>query len=62
MAHTRRASFVRFVLFAAALLFVSGAACAQQVAYNFMPGTDFSKYHTFKWVQLPSNESPPPNS
>jgi Domain of unknown function (DUF4136) len=31
-------------------LFVSGAALAQDVKYNFMPGTDFSKYHTYKWV------------
>jgi Domain of unknown function (DUF4136) len=31
---------------------------AQQVHYNFMPGTDFSKYHTFKWVDIPSNVHP----
>jgi hypothetical protein len=36
----------------------SAAASAQQVAYNFMPGTDFSKYHTFKWVDIPSNVHP----
>ena len=23
-----------------------------------MPGTDFSKYHTFQWVDLPSNVHP----
>jgi hypothetical protein len=26
---------------------------AQDVTYNLMPGTDFSKFHTYKWV---SNE------
>jgi len=25
---------------------------AQDVRYNFMPGTDFSKYHTYKWVSI----------
>ena len=24
----------------------------QDVRYNFMPGTDFSKYHTYKWVAI----------
>jgi len=28
------------------------------VKYNFMPGTDFSKYHTYKWVDLPENVHP----
>ena len=37
---------------------VSSVAFAQQVTYNFMPGTDFSKYHTYKWVGLPSNVHP----
>jgi len=40
-----------------ALLFSSGLM-AQQVHYNFMPGTDFSKYHTYKWVDIPSNVHP----
>jgi len=28
------------------------AAWAQDVRYNFASGTDFSKYKTFKWVQI----------
>jgi hypothetical protein len=41
------------------LVFLTGAVLvAQQVHYNFMPGTDFSKYHTFKWVDIPSNVHP----
>jgi hypothetical protein len=31
---------------------------AQDVHYNFMPGTDFSKYHTYKWIDLPGNAHP----
>ena len=27
-------------------------AMAQSVRYNSMPGTDFSKYHTYKWVTI----------
>jgi Domain of unknown function (DUF4136) len=27
-------------------------AAAQDVRYNSMPGTDFSKYHTYKWVVI----------
>jgi Domain of unknown function (DUF4136) len=32
------------------MLLGCGAALAQDVTYNFMPGTDFAKYHTYKWV------------
>jgi hypothetical protein len=32
------------------MLLACGSASAQNVTYNFMPGTDFSKYHTYKWV------------
>ena len=36
-----------------ALLFVTaGTLTAQDVHYNFMPKTDFSKYHTYKWVNV----------
>jgi hypothetical protein len=36
----------------AAIFFVSVLALGQDVHYNFMPGTDFSKYHTYKWVTI----------
>jgi len=29
---------------------------AQDVKYNFMEGTDFSKYKTYKWVQVPKSK------
>jgi len=33
-------------------LLACGAALAQDVTTNSMPGTDFSKYHTYKWVSI----------
>jgi Domain of unknown function (DUF4136) len=36
-----------------ALLLVTAATlAAQDVRYNFMPRTDFSKYRTYKWVNI----------
>lgn len=37
-----------------ALMIVSACimVSAQDVRYNYMPGTDFSKYHTYKWVAV----------
>src|ERR1035438_5465484 len=29
-----------------------GDKAAQDVTTNFMPGTDFTKYHTYKWVTI----------
>src|SRR3974390_3069430 len=43
---------------AASLMFWGQVVLAQQVTYNYMPGTDFTKYHTFKWVDIPSNVHP----
>lgn len=38
------------------------AACAvsnaQDVKYNAMPGTNFSKYHTYKWVNIEGGAHP----
>src|SRR5580700_3203606 len=33
-------------------LLTCNAALAQDVTTNSMPGTDFSKYHTYKWVPI----------
>lgn len=33
-------------------LWACGAALAQDVTFNSMPGTDFTKYHTYKWVAI----------
>ena len=34
------------------------AASAQDIKYNFLQGTDFSKFKTYKWVQIPNVQYP----
>jgi hypothetical protein len=36
----------------AMLLLFASAAFAQKVTYNFLPGTDFSKYRTYQWQRV----------
>ena len=38
------------------VVLMSAVALTQDVHYNSMPGTDFSKYHTYKWVAIPGAE------
>ena len=33
-------------------------AGAQNIRYNALPGTDFTKYKTYKWVRVPKAEYP----
>lgn len=33
-------------------------SAAQDVRHNYMPGTDFSKYHTYKWVPIEGGSHP----
>ena len=42
----------------AALLLCVVPASAQDVRYNFLPGTDFAKYKTYKWSRIPKVEYP----
>ena len=35
------------------VVLMSAVAFTQDVHYNAMPGTDFSKFHTYKWVAIP---------
>jgi hypothetical protein len=39
-------------------LVVSTVVLAQDVRTNYMPGTDFSKYHTYKWVGIEGGKHP----
>ena len=43
-------------------LILTGLFCtlgfAQDVKYNFMPGTDFTKYKTYKWVTIEGAKRP----
>jgi hypothetical protein len=41
-----------------ATFLASVAAKGQDVKYNFMPGTDFSKYRTYKWVAIEGASHP----
>ena len=36
----------------------AGAALAQDVNVNYVPGTDFTKYKTYKWVEIQGAEKP----
>ena len=40
------------------LLFCYAHASAQDVRYNYLRGTDFSRYRTYKWVQVPGVQYP----
>jgi hypothetical protein len=44
--------FFSSALVVALLLASAGRLIAQDVRYNFMPRTDFSKYRTYKWVNI----------
>jgi uncharacterized protein DUF4136 len=48
----------RFLLLVGLALLAGSALSAQDVKYNFMPGTDFSKYHTYKWVVIEGGSHP----
>jgi hypothetical protein len=54
----RKDPFFRWVTVVVFLLSTAGALSAQDVKYNFMPGTDFSKYHTYKWVSIEGGAHP----
>jgi hypothetical protein len=45
-------------LFAGLLTLTSGALLAQDVKYNYAMGTNFTKYKTYKWVDLPNQNYP----
>jgi hypothetical protein len=43
---------IRLQVIVPALLSMSAIALAQDVKYNFDPGVNFAKYHTYQWVAL----------
>jgi hypothetical protein len=47
-----------WILSGVALLLMTCCAAAQDVRTNYLPGTDFSKYKTYKWVRIPKAEYP----
>ena len=34
------------------------SASAQDIKYNFLPGTDFAKYKTYRWARVPNVQYP----
>lgn len=48
----KRAVVTELVALAALIVFACASALAQDVTYNSAPGTDFSKFKTYKWVQV----------
>ena len=42
------------------VVFACGFMAAQDIKTNYMPGTDFSKYHTYKWVSINNTEQVDP--
>jgi Domain of unknown function (DUF4136) len=48
----------RFLFLIGFALLASKALSAQDVKYNFMPGTNFGKYHTYKWVPIEGGSHP----
>ena len=49
---------IKFFFLVALCCLLSSAALAQDVTYNFMPGTNFSNYHTYKWVMIEGGAHP----
>ena len=47
-----------YLLAVALLLGTAATLAGQDVRYNSMPGTDFSKYHTYKWVSIEGGAHP----
>ncbi len=56
MNSVRSRHLTRLTLILCALFVASASAFAQTVNYNVMPGTDWSKFHTYKWVTISGTE------
>jgi hypothetical protein len=54
----RRITLAAAVAVAGALAMGASVALAQDVMVNYVPGTDFSKYKTYKWVEIQGAEKP----
>ena len=48
----------RFTLAGMLLLLCSAWVMAQDIKYNYLPGTDFAKYKTYKWVKIEKAQYP----
>lgn len=55
--NTRRISG-RIAMAVAFVVCAASFAAAQDIAYNAMPGTDFTKFKTYKWIEIPGAQHP----
>ena len=55
---TRTSRTVQLAAIAGLLLVWCVAASAQDIRFNYLQGTDFSKYKTYKWVKIPNVQYP----
>lgn len=58
MRNAYRITLLRIGIFLTVALLASFMAAGQDVRYNFMPGIDFSKYHTYRWVNIEGGAHP----
>jgi Domain of unknown function (DUF4136) len=58
MRNVCRITLLRIGILLTLALLVSFIAKGQDVRYNFMPGTDFSKFHTYRWVNIEGGAHP----
>lgn len=54
----KTSSALQFIVAGCVVLFCFAMVVAQDVRFNYMPGTDFSKYKTYKWVRVPEAQYP----
>jgi len=54
----KQIAFTAVLAALAVLALGAGAALAQDVNINYVPGTDFSKYKTYTWVEIQGAEKP----
>jgi len=58
MRKSYRIKLVRTSMTLAVALLTCLVATGEEVRHNYMPGTDFSKYHTYKWVPIEGGAHP----
>ena len=54
----RVAKILRLSLVSGLLLMWCVSASAQDIRFNYLQGTDFAKYRTYKWVKVPNVQYP----
>ena len=48
----------KMIMVSLVVLVLTTGVFAQKVTYNFLPGTDFSKYRTYKWQKVERAQYP----